>query len=89
MRDRRAALTPAQLAQAAAALASRIVELEVYQRARRVAAYFAVNGEIDLTPVIDDALGSGKQVYLPNLDRQALRFAPYFHQQKMRMNKFR
>jgi 5-formyltetrahydrofolate cyclo-ligase len=85
----RAALSPAQQAQAAAALAARILALDAYRQAQRVAAYFAVNGEISLDPVIDHALGAGKQVYLPNLDREALRFSPYFRAQKMRINKFR
>ena len=39
--------------------------------------------------MIDHALAQGKQVYLPNLDRQALRFAPYFHARKMRLNRYR
>lgn len=88
-RKRRAALNPQQLERAAAALAGKILELTCYQQARRLAVYFAVNGEISLAPVIDHALAHGKQVYLPNLDRQSLRFSPYFHEQKMRINKFR
>jgi len=85
----RAALAPAQQAQAAAALAARILALDAYRDAHRVAVYFAVNGEISLDPLIDHALGAGKQVYLPNLDRESLRFSPYFRAQKMRINKFR
>ena len=88
-RQLRAGLSAAQLEQAAAALAQRIFELDEFQRAERLAAYFAVNGEIGLGPVIDAALDAGKQVFLPNLDQQALRFAPYFHDQKMRMNRYR
>jgi 5-formyltetrahydrofolate cyclo-ligase len=88
-RELRAALAPAQLLLAAESLAGRIVELDVYRDARRVAAYFAVNGEISLDPVIDHALAAGKQVYLPNLDQKSLRFSPYFRAQKMRINKFR
>jgi len=88
-RKLRAALDEQQLEQAAAALAQKIISLDAYRQAHHVAAYFAVNGEIGLHPVIDDALAAGKQVYLPNLDQQALRFSPYFHEQKMRINKFR
>ena len=88
-RKLRAALTPAKLLLAAESLASRIVELEAYRDAQRVAVYFAVNGEIGLDPVIDHALAAGKQVYLPNLDQQSLRFSPYFREQRMRINKFR
>lgn len=88
-RKLRAQLNPQQLAQAAQALAEKIRLLACYQRSQRLAVYFAVNGEIDLNPVIDDALEQGKQVYLPNLDQQSLRFSPYFREQKMRINKFR
>ena len=88
-RNLRAALSPAQLDQAAAALLQKIVALEAYRDAQRLAVYFAVNGEIGLDPVIDHALAAGKRVYLPNLDQQSLRFSPYFRAQKMRINKFR
>lgn len=85
----RAALDDERLARSSAALCERLIELPEYQVARRLAAYFAVNGEIGLMPLIEHAWAQGKQVYLPNLDRQALRFAPYFDGQQMRSNKFR
>ena len=88
-RKRRAELGSQQLEQAAAALAHRIISLDDYRQSQRLAVYFAVNGEIGLDPVIDHALADGKQVYLPNLDRQSLRFSPYFREQKLRINKFR
>jgi len=88
-RKLRAALTPQQLEQAAQELAQKILVLDAYQQAHHVAAYFAVNGEIGLNPLIDHALAAGKQVYLPNLDQETLRFSPYFREQKMRINRFR
>jgi len=88
-RKQRAQLEASQLEAAADALAERILSLDEYRQAQRVAAYFAVNGEIGLDPLIDHALAQGKNVYLPNLDQLALRFSPYFHSQKMRINKFR
>jgi 5-formyltetrahydrofolate cyclo-ligase len=88
-RKRRAELTPRQLEQASAALAHKVMSLDVYAQSQRLAVYFAVNGEIGLDPVIDEALAAGKQVYLPNLDQQSLRFSPYYREQKMRINKFR
>ncbi|MCP4331602.1 MAG: 5-formyltetrahydrofolate cyclo-ligase, partial [Gammaproteobacteria bacterium] len=88
-RKLRAELAAPQLEQSAQSLAERIVALDAYQRAQRVAAYFAVNGEIGLDSVIDDALAAGKQVFLPNLDKKTLRFSPYFREQKMRINYFR
>ena len=88
-RKRRAGLAPQQLLAAARAFAQRIIELDVYIRANKLAVYFAVNGEIGLDPLIDHALAAGKQVFLPNLDHESLRFSPYFREQKMRINKFR
>jgi len=88
-RKLRAGLDAAKLAEAAKCLAQRILALDEYHQSQQLAVYFAVNGEIGLDPVIDHALAAGKQVYLPNLDQQALRFSPYFHAQKMRINKFR
>ena len=88
-RQRRAALDQAQLERAAGALRDRIVALDEYRGAQRIAAYFAVNGEIGLGPLIDAALDAGKSIYLPVIDRQTLRFAPYFHGQKIRSNRFR
>ncbi len=85
----RAALDDETLAAAAAALAARVVALPEFARAGRVAAYAAINGEISLDPVIERALADGKSVYLPNLDRESLRFSPYFHGQKMRVNRFK
>ena len=85
----RAALQPEELKKAAADLARRIFDLPEFAAASRVAAYAAVNGEVSLDPVIDRALDDGKKVYLPNLDRKSLRFSPYFHGQKMRVNRFR
>ena len=88
-RKLRAGLAAHQLEQSAQSLVARIVALDAYRQAQRVAAYFAVNGEIGLDPVIDHALVAGKQVFLPNLDQKTLRFSPYFREQKMRINKFR
>ena len=88
-RKQRAELNGQQQQQAADALFNRITVLAEYLRADHIAAYFAVNGEISLNPVIDHALALGKKIYLPNLDQKSLRFSPYFHQQKMRVNKFR
>jgi 5-formyltetrahydrofolate cyclo-ligase len=88
-RKRRAELGAQQLEQASQALAQKIISLDIYRQTQRLAVYSAVNGEISLDPVIDHALAAGKLVYLPNLDKQSLRFSPYFREQKMRINSFR
>ncbi len=85
----RAGLSMEALERAAAAVCDRICALVEYQQAQKIAVYFAVNGEIGLTPLIDQALAQGKQIYLPNLDQKTLRFSPYDHAQKMRINRFK
>ena len=88
-RNLRAGLDAVAQDQAAGNLGERICSMPEYARAQGIAAYFAVNGEISLDIVIDRALAQGKQIFLPNLDQKALRFAPYFRQQKMRINRFK
>jgi 5-formyltetrahydrofolate cyclo-ligase len=88
-RKLRADLAKQQQHVAANALFEKIILLDEYKQASRIAVYFAVNGEISLAPVIDHALSLGKKVYLPNLDQQSLRFSPYFEGQKMRINYFK
>jgi len=88
-RKLRAELDKSVLNKAAKALYEQIIALPEYQQAQKIAAYFAVNGEISLDPVIDHALAQGKKIYLPNLDQESLRFSPYFREQKMRINKFK
>ena len=88
-RKLRAELSKEALEDASIKLCKRIINLNEYREAQQVAAYFAVNGEISLAPVIDHALSQGKKIYLPNLDQKSLRFSPYFRDQKMRINKFK
>jgi 5-formyltetrahydrofolate cyclo-ligase len=88
-RKLRAQLSEYELELAAAAVCKRICALAGFKTAQHIAAYFAVNGEIGLAPVIDRALSQGKQIYLPNLDQKTLRFSPYDHAQKMRINRYK
>lgn len=88
-RQLRSALNQTELDHAARDLGKRICSMPEYLQAAHIAAYFAVNGEISLELMIDQALAQRKQIYLPNLDHKALRFAPYSRQQKMRINRFK
>ena len=88
-RSLRTKLDQQSLDEAAENLGVLICSLPEYSRASRIAVYFAVNGEISLDFVIDQALLQGKQIYLPNLDQKSLRFSPYTRQQKMRINRFK
>jgi 5-formyltetrahydrofolate cyclo-ligase len=82
-RKLRAQLSKDALELAASQLFDRISVLPEFINANKIATYSAVN------PIIDLALEMGKQIYLPNLDLKSLRFSPYFHDQKMRINRFK
>ncbi|MFV2033272.1 MAG: 5-formyltetrahydrofolate cyclo-ligase [Gammaproteobacteria bacterium] len=87
-RELRADLSSTAQQQAGELLCERLCALPEYQRADRIATYFAVKGEISLVPLIERALSQGKLIFLPNLDQRSLRFSPYFQQQKMRINRY-
>ena len=88
-RKLRAELDTEQLEVAASALFEHVIALKEYQRGQHIAAYWAVNGEIGLDPVIEHALEQGKNIYLPILDEIDLRFAPYTKDTPLRTNRFR
>ena len=77
MRTKRLDLSAPQLQQHAEAVCERLVVMDVYRSAQHIAVYWAVNGEVGLDPVIEDAWGKGKHVYLPVLENKALLFSPY------------
>lgn len=70
LRARRSSLDAASREHAAAALCERIVLLDCYRKARHLAAYVAVGGEMDPGPLLRAALAQGKQVYLPRIPPQ-------------------
>ena len=88
-RKLRAELSKVALEKAASRLFDQVCALPEFLNAQKIATYSAVNGEISLNLIIDRALELGKQIYLPNLDLKSLRFSPYFHGQKMRINRFK
>lgn len=66
--------------QAATRLCENLLQTADFRKARHVACYLAVNGEMSLSPVIELCEMLGKQVYLPVLHPflpRRLWFAPY------------
>jgi 5-formyltetrahydrofolate cyclo-ligase len=58
-------------------ICTRIRALEEYRQAKTIALYFAVNGEIDLTPIWNSAPLQGKFCYFPVLNEDlTLSFLP-------------
>ena len=67
LRARRRALDAAARHTAAGKLAGLLAELAGYHSARHIAAYASVEGEMDPEPLMQQAYGSGKQLYVPRL----------------------
>ncbi|MDJ0877044.1 MAG: 5-formyltetrahydrofolate cyclo-ligase [Halieaceae bacterium] len=67
MRARRRSLSDAAQRRHALLLAGHIARSQQFRRARRVAMYWACDGEIDLAPVMRLCWRRRKQVYLPRL----------------------
>lgn len=68
MRARRRALSREEQRRAAQAVLERVLAFAPYVRARSVMAYMACRGELDLAPVIADALARGKTLLLPRCE---------------------
>lgn len=76
---------------AAQALCSNLTRATWYRRSRRIAAYIAVRGEIDLAPFIQRAIEDGKRVFLPRLlpmRGRPMGFAEYDLHHSLRVNRF-
>jgi len=91
MRRERRRLTAAERAEAAEQLTWRVLEQPLFVRARRIAFYLAVRGEMDVTPLMEHAWRMGKHVYLPVLvpyRHNRMWFAPYRPDQPLTPNRF-
>ncbi|WP_108125763.1 5-formyltetrahydrofolate cyclo-ligase [Saccharospirillum mangrovi] len=90
LRARRRALSSHQQRLAAQRLIRQVVRLPGYARVRSIALYWAMDGEIDVTPLMHRLMRDGKTVYLPVLQPQrlALWFRPWQPTSFMRDNRF-
>ncbi len=62
--------------------------MRAYQRARSVAVYFGIDGEVDLSPIVEHARSSGKSIFAPVLARNGLRFIEIGSHRALRRNRF-
>ncbi|WP_245731865.1 5-formyltetrahydrofolate cyclo-ligase [Thiocapsa roseopersicina] len=77
-------------------LVARLLRREIrFRRARRIAAYWPADGELDPRPLLEDAFTDGKAVYFPVLgkriggrSRVKLRFVRWIAGETMRPNHF-
>lgn len=89
LRKRRSALSRAAREHAAQDIARRLALDPRYRRSRSIAAYLAVNGEVDCAPLIHAALEQGKQIYLPCIQPDGhMRFQRWTPATPMRRNRF-
>jgi 5-formyltetrahydrofolate cyclo-ligase len=73
IRAARRGLTPAERAAADISIRATIRRLPVFRAARRVALFFAFDGEPDLSPLLD--LGQRKEFFAPVITRRDMHFA--------------
>ena len=87
--QQRRALSAQFILIASQSAASQIYTLPDLQNARRIAAYFAFDNEIDPQPIVQTALDTGKEIYMPVLGAgKNLRFAPFVPGAELTMNHY-
>ena len=62
--------------------------MRAYQRARRIAVYFGIDGEVDLRLIVEHARAGGKSIFAPVLARDGLRFIEIGIRGVIRRNRF-
>ncbi len=89
IRSLRRALSADERRFAALAVARRLTAWPAFAGATRIAGYWACDGELDPTPVLEQAWVANRQVYLPVLaEKSLLCFAPYRPGIPLRRNRF-
>lgn len=66
----------------------RIKTMGVYLKAERIAVYLAFDGEPDLGKLIDDAWSRGKQVAVPTISGNSMRFTEFRPNSRVSVNHF-
>jgi 5-formyltetrahydrofolate cyclo-ligase len=89
MSRRRREVSPAVAAQAAKAAAESLATTEVVRRARRIALYAALPGELPTRPLFDAVLKGGATVLFPRtVASVGLEFSPVQHWEELRAGCF-
>jgi 5-formyltetrahydrofolate cyclo-ligase len=77
LRERRTALSAPERITAAQALVAQLEQIPEFLTDRRVAGYWAVAGELPLLALMSGLRVRGQDYYLPVVDGERLRFAPW------------
>lgn len=88
LRARRLAVGPEQAQAAAAAAARHLWALPLMARARSIALYLPISGELDCTSMITGAWRRRRHVFLPVVTRDSLAFAPFLPDTTLVQNRF-
>jgi len=69
-------------------IANNLRRLSSYRRAARIAVYFGIDGEVDLTALITDARSRGKATFAPILAGERLEFVELRYDNPMTRNRY-
>ncbi len=85
---RRIALTPQQVGESSLLISNRLWRTRNMMRARRIACYFGVHGEVSCQHIIDQAWSRGREIFLPVISGTKLNFAQYSEKSTLTSNRF-
>ena len=74
IREQKRAMTPEQIEKASQALTEQFLALEVYRNAKTLYGYLPYNQEVRTVPILARALADGKQVAVPKVYGDEMRF---------------
>ena len=74
IREQKRAMTSAQIEEASRKLAERFLALEAYRKAKTLYGYLPYNQEVRTVPILEQALADGKQVAVPKIYDDEMRF---------------
>ena len=72
--QKKRAMTPAQIEEKSAALARQFLACEAYRQAKTIYGYMPYNQEVRTVPILAQALKDGKQVAVPKVYGDTMRF---------------
>jgi 5-formyltetrahydrofolate cyclo-ligase len=87
-RSTRASLSAEQITDASLRVTEELWRQPYMSRCKRIAAYFAFDGEIDCRYIIDKAWEAGREIYLPVIQNRSLAFAQYRANTPLATNQF-
>lgn len=74
IRDQKRAMTNSQIEKKSALLAQKFIACEAYRQAKTIYGYLPYNQEVRTVPILEQALRDGKQVAVPKVYGDTMRF---------------